>query len=128
MDMAGDFNLHLNERDLRRMMKRFHIGVANIAPPYDDPNIWTSKTPCGHLRRLKYMLHSKSLRPFEVSINDTLHLEFDHRNDSASIEYIRYPFNGIVEPSQSIVEMIETNFEWFSRSFGVSLPFGKTKT
>ena len=67
----------------------FSMDIANGATPCDDPDTWTYTNSWGHLTRFNYILHSKSLRSFDVSANDELHLGSDHRNDSASIEYIR---------------------------------------
>ena len=66
----------------------FSMDIANGATPYDDPDTWTYKNSWGHLTRLDYILHSKSLRSFDKSANDELHLGSDHRNVSASIEFI----------------------------------------
>ena len=91
--MTGDFNLHLNEDDRGRIMEdfceEFSMDVANGAIPCDEPDTWTFQNSWGHSRRFDCVLHSKSLRSFDVSANDELHLGSDHRNVSASIEYIR---------------------------------------
>ena len=91
--MAGNFNLHLNEGDRRRIMEdfcmEFSMVIANGSIPYDDPDTWTYNNSWGHLTRLDYIMYSKSLRSFDVSVYDELHLGSDHRNISASIEYIR---------------------------------------
>ena len=84
---------YLNEDDRRRIIEEFCmyfvINIANGITPYDESDTWTFKNSWGHLRRFDYILHSKSLRSFDVSTNDELHLGSDHRNVSASIEYIR---------------------------------------
>ena len=54
--MPGDFNLHLNEGDRGRIMQDFcankSMDIANRATRFDDPDTWTFKNSCGHLRRL----------------------------------------------------------------------------
>ena len=61
----------------------------NIANDQDSAEAWTFKSYIGGFYRLDYILHTKNLRSFDVSANYDLDLGSDHRNVSASLEFIR---------------------------------------
>ena len=65
------------------------MDIVNETTRCDDPDIWTFKKSWGRLRIFNYNLHSISIQHSAISANNDLHLGSDHRNLSASDEYIR---------------------------------------
>ena len=69
--------------------QQFSLEIANGNPVQVDIHTWTYKSSIWGLLRLDYILHSTNLRSFEVSANYELDLGSDHRNVSASLQFIR---------------------------------------
>ena len=88
--IAGDFNLSLERGDRGAIMAEFCEQFSmNIVNDQDSAEAWTFKSFIGGFYRLDYILHTKNLRSFDVSANYDLDLGSDHRNVSASLEFIR---------------------------------------
>ena len=65
------------------------MNIANGVRMGNDPIMWLWKSLYGDYLKLDYMLHSKSLRSFDISSNLEIDMDSNHRNVYTSIEFLR---------------------------------------